>query len=286
MGWKDILKVLPPDDWLPYSYPEDRPISGDYRAKYKDIGTIRFIVRPHYLDRLYDITSEGHGHFKGAKNTDDMEKWVQCAKGLGVGKYWMYANEDEKDLDVIIFNVIRKGQKFPGHANEKKLDRSITNAKGKQITKVVFFSNYFGVRFKGTQKAASEFKAKLVNCYYNGLKPNHKARTVADAKTKVKIDSITVDPSATLQEPAETNTTPKISQQEIRENAINEMKELLRIGTIYIEGHEINWSLPTNYLKKAIEARIKQLRRKKIYLGQNKQGRKLYKLMREVFDGS
>ena len=184
MGWKDILKVLPPDDWLPYSYPEKEPISGDYRAKYKDIDTIRFIVRPHYLDRLYDITSEGHGYFKGAKNTDDLDKWVNCAKTLPVGKYWMYANDDEKDLDVIIFNVIRKGQKFPGHANEKKLDRSITNAKGKQITKVVFFSNYFGVRFKGTQKAASEFDATQVNCFYTGLKPNHKEKNLSRTKYK------------------------------------------------------------------------------------------------------
>ena len=285
MGWKDILKVLPPDDWLPYSYPEKDPISGDYRSKFKDIGSIRYIVRPHYLDRLYDTTKDGHGYFKGTKNTDDMERWVQCAKGLGVGRYWMYANNDEKDLDVIIFDVIREGQEFPGHANNKKLDRSIRNVKtGQQIKKVVFFFNYFGVRFKERQKAASEFDATQVNCFYTGLKPNHSERTVADARTKKKRKIITVDPSESLQKPIETDTTPKISQQDRKQKAINEMKKLLRIGTIYIEGHEINWSLPTNYLKKAIEARIKKLRRKGIFLGQNtKQGGKLYKLMKEVF---
>tara|TARA_R100000734_G_scaffold4804_1_gene4276 strand:+ start:2568 stop:3389 length:822 start_codon:yes stop_codon:yes gene_type:complete len=243
MGWKDILKVLPPDDWLPYSYPEKDPISGDYRAKFKDIGTIRYIVRPHYLDRLYDTTKDGHGHFKGTKNTDDMEKWVQCAKGLGVGRYWMYANDNEKDLDVIIFDVIREGQEFPGHANNKKLDRSIRNVKtGEQIRKVVFFFNYFGVRFKGTQKAASEFDATQINCFYTGLKPNHKERTVADAKTKKKRKIITVDPSATLEESTETTTEPEKPKKEHGKLVSEYLKD--------VKGFNID--LPINIIKDMI----------------------------------
>ena len=83
MGWKDILKVLPPSDWIVYPYPEMEEVSSDYRAKAKDIGSTRFIVRPHYLDRLYNVTPEGHGTRK--RNTDDLDKWVNCAKNLPVG---------------------------------------------------------------------------------------------------------------------------------------------------------------------------------------------------------
>ena len=280
MGWKDILKVLPPSDWIVYPYPEMEEVSSDYRAKAKDIGSTRFIVRPHYLDRLYNVTPEGHVTRK--RNTDDLDKWVNCAKNLPVGKYWMYANDDEKDLDVIILNVIRKGGIFPGYRGAKKLDRSITNSEtGEQIEKVVFFSNFYGV--KGIkQRSASKFKATRFDCFYTGLKPNHKERDVIDAKVKRKVKSISIDDLSSPEKQTKPDATPKISQQERKQNAINEMKKLLRTETENIKGYEINWGLPKNHLKDAIEARIKKLRRRRIYLGK-KQKEELDRLIEEVF---
>ena len=60
------------------------------------------------------------------------------------------------------------------------------------------------------------------------------------------------------------------------------MKKLLRTETENIKGYEINWGLPKNHLKDAIEARIKKLRRRRIYLGK-KQKEELDRLIEEVF---
>jgi|DEB0MinimDraft_6_1074348.scaffolds.fasta_scaffold00248_24 hypothetical protein len=239
MGWKDILKVLPPSDWEAYPYPELEAVSGDYQAKAKDIGSTRFIVRPHYLDRLYNVTPKGHGTRK--RNTDDLNKWANGAKNLPTGKYWMYANEDENDLDVIILNVIGKGQPFPGHANKKKLDRSITNSEtGEQITKVVFFTNYFGV--KGIrQRVASKFKATRFDYLYTGLKPNHKQRDVSDAKVKRKVKSISIDDLSSPQQ-TKPDATPEKPKKEYGKLVSEYLKD--------VKGFNID--LPINTLKEMI----------------------------------
>lgn len=240
MGWKDILKVLPPSDWKAYPYPELEAVSGDYQAKAKDMGSTRFIVRPHYLDRLYNVTPEGHGTRK--RNTDDLNKWANGAKDLPTGKYWMYANEDENDLDVVILNVIGKGQTFPGHANKKKLDRSITNSEtGEQITKVVFFTNYFGV--KGIkQRVASKFKATRFDYLYTGLKPYHKERDVGDAKSKRKTKSISINDLTSSEETTKTPTEPEKPKKEYGKLVSEYLKD--------VQGFNID--LPINTIKDMI----------------------------------
>ena len=143
MGWKDILKVLPPEDWDEYGgYTEVDGTHVQFTPKRKDYGTIAVIVRGHYQDRIINNTNN---HGTSARNTDEMERWVDCVINLPAGNYWFYKNNNPKSHAIILVDIIVQGDKLP-NTKDKVLNQSIKNADGEVITKMIIFTNYFNNR--------------------------------------------------------------------------------------------------------------------------------------------
>ena len=251
-GWKDILKVLPPEDWTPYPYREIDPESNDRTPREKNIGDTKYVVRGHYITAVYGRNNHG----TSARNTDDFAKWVNCVKGLGKGKYWMYANDSPNNKHIILIDIIGQGDRFPGSSEGKVVNRSVTNDEGKPVKKVVIFSNYFN-------KMPSEImQRKRVDCYSGiKLKEGHEAyskgRSIEGGGEEEK------DSSA-----------PTVSKEEQIREAMAKINKILQ--------SEINFSLPIGHVEEMIERTIKTNRKRKIYIGK-KQRKEVEEALKVIY---
>ena len=165
--WFDILKVMPPSKYDAYAMPEHDMSHVDNPAQVFDYGTTRVIVRGHYLMRVKERTSN--------RNTDEIEKWVNCVKDKAQGKYWFYRTSDENNYEIILVDIYTtKEANIAG--TKKKFNRNMRNPETKElITKIIVFTNYFGGRVLLTQSQLSkDYRGrKRIDCFYQGVKPKH-----------------------------------------------------------------------------------------------------------------
>tara|TARA_Y100000289_G_scaffold61404_1_gene69442 strand:- start:676 stop:1329 length:654 start_codon:yes stop_codon:yes gene_type:complete len=163
--WFDILKVMPPSHYFDYAMPEHDMSHVDYPPKAYDYGTVRVIVRGHYLKGV-------HGnHGTSNRNTDEIEKWVDCVKDLAQGRYWFYRKEDVNNYEIILVDIYTtKERRIAG--TTKKFNRNMRNQNQELITKLIVFTNYFDSRTLSQLKREYTGRKK-VDCFYKGIKPNH-----------------------------------------------------------------------------------------------------------------
>ena len=210
-NWINILKVLPPAHYRDYSVPEKDNTHVSNPPKAYDYGTVRAIVRGHYLNRVKDV----RGHGTSDTDTDEIEKWVECFKGKSQGDYWIYRKADENNYEIILVDVYTKAdapikgtnkkfnRKTPTFASlegkedekedekeEKKEDEKEDKKedekekeKKKYITKLIVFTNYFKSMTLSQLKKEHSSRAK-VDCNYSGEKPNHPKGQVIQQKIK------------------------------------------------------------------------------------------------------
>jgi hypothetical protein len=140
LSWHDVLKVLPPSPpFKDYGgYPEVDGTHVSNTPQRYDIGTTAIIVRGHYLDRV----GKPQEHGTTDTNTDEMERWIKCFINKGKGSYYIYRNNRPDSYSIILVDIIKQGDKLPNTQN-KTLNRSIVNAQGEAITKMIIFTNYF-----------------------------------------------------------------------------------------------------------------------------------------------
>jgi hypothetical protein len=252
-SWKDILKVLPPDSWTDYPYREVDDASNAKNAKETNIGNTKYIARGHYITAVYGRNNHGTTN----RNTDDFEKWIKCVQGLGKGKYWMYANDSPTQRHIILIDIIRQGDKFPGSANGKEVNWSVRDDNGKPVKKVVIFSNYFNYLPKDINER------KRVDCYPGiKLKRGHENNSSR---------SVEVDPNK-IQE--EQSTTTAVSREELVEKAKQKINKILQ--------SEINFNLPQGHVKTIIENTIQSNRKRKIYIGK-KQRKEVEEALKVIY---
>ena len=237
-SWKDILKVLPPSDWTPYPYREIDPESNNKTPREINIGDTKYVASGHYITAVYGRNNHGTSN----RNTTDFEKWVNCVKGLGKGKYWMYANDSPTQRHIILIDIIGQGDKFPGSAYGKTVNTTVTNDEGKPVKKVVIFRNYFN-------KMPSEImQRKRIDCY-PGIKLKRGHEYISGR-------FVEVDPN---KEQEEEQSAPTVSREELVENAKQKVNKILQT--------EINFNLPQGHVKTMIENIIQANRKRKIYMG-------------------
>ncbi len=164
---ENIVKVLPPSHYFDYASAVENDGSHiPYPPKAYDYGTVRVIVRGHYLKGV-------HGnHGTSNKNTDEIEKWVDCVKDLAQGNYWFYRKEDVNNYEIILVDIYTtKGRKIAG--TKKEFNRNMRNPEtGELITKIIVFTNYFD-SLTLSQLQREYTGRKKVDCFYQGIKPNH-----------------------------------------------------------------------------------------------------------------
>lgn len=176
--WTDVLKSLPPDDYISYPVPEIDSSDVDHPPKAKDFDDIRVIVRGHYLKGV-----------KGKHGTDDLNQneiplWVNSIKGFSQGKYWFYRNDIEDNYEEILADIYTtKGKKIAG--TKKEFTRNMprfdgekdADGKVKYINKLVVFTNLFGKEILTLSQLEKtehpEGGRKRIDAYYTGKKPNH-----------------------------------------------------------------------------------------------------------------
>lgn len=173
-NWADILKVLPPSHYRDYSVPEKDNTHVNNPPKAHDYGTVRAIVRGHYLSR---VKGEG-GHGTTDTNTDEIERWVKCFEGKSQGKYWMYRNADENNYEIILVDIYTiAGSRITGttkdfNRNTPSFKAQETGEAGEIITKLIVFTNYF--KSMTLSQLQREFTNRTrADCFYTGIKPSH-----------------------------------------------------------------------------------------------------------------
>ena len=242
-SWKDILKVLPPDSWTDYAYREIDEASNAKNAKEINIGDTKYVARGHYITAVYGRNNHGTTN----RDTDDFEKWINCVKGLGKGKYWMYANDSPNQRHMIFIDIIGQGDKFPGSATGKIVNRSVTNDEGKPVKKVVIFTNYYSYAPKAGKFDLSN--RKRIDCY-PGIKLKRGHENISGR-------FVEVDPNKEQEE----QSTTAVSREELVEKAKQKINKILQ--------SELDFSLPIGHIKSMIENTIKTNRKRNIYIGKN-----------------
>ena len=162
-GWRDIIKVLPPSPpFMDYpNYPEADNSHVNFPPQIYFMDDVAVIVRSHYLMRV-----NGTLHGTRDRNTDEIERWIECVKDYPVGKYYMYRSPSPHDYQTILVDIISQGMKFPNSAPEKFLSEGLKNPEnGKVIQKVIIFTNYFN-------RSKDKPKRKFIPC--NGAKEEKK----------------------------------------------------------------------------------------------------------------
>lgn len=254
-GWKDILKNLPPDDWTPYPYLEVDSASNNRQALETNIDGIKYIARGHYLTAVLDNRNK-HGPKK--TNQEEFPKWIECTKGLGKGKYWMYANDSSNNKDIILIDIIGPGDKFPASINRKDVNLSTRDYEGNPVKKVIIFSNYFNY----IPQELSE--RTRIDCYPGiNLKEGH----------KLKGSSITVKPDEEKPKTTQPTQVSSESSSRERERARKEIEKI--IG-------KVEWSLPRGHIKPIIDERVKELEDKWPPL-RRKEKAKIYRNLEEAY---
>ena len=165
-NWADILKVLPPSHYFNYAVPEKDDSHVNYPPKAFDYGTVRAIVRGHYL------LGVAGNHGTSDTNTDEIEQWVECLKEKSQGRYWFYRKADENNYEIILADVYTiAGSRIAG--TTKDFNRNMKNQKTEElITKLIVFTNYF--KSMTLSQLQREYTNRTrVDCFYTGIKPNH-----------------------------------------------------------------------------------------------------------------
>lgn len=165
-NWADVLKVLPPSHYFNYAVPEKDSSHVNYPPKAYDYGTVRAIVRGHYL------LGVAGNHGTSDTNTDEIEQWVECLKEKSQGRYWFYRKADENNYEIILADVYTiAGSRIAG--TTKDFNRNMKNQKTEElITKLIVFTNYF--KSMTLSQLQREYTNRTrVNCFYTGIKPNH-----------------------------------------------------------------------------------------------------------------
>ena len=184
-NWADVLKVLPPSHYRDYTVTEKDNTHTDYPPKAHDYGTVRAIVRGHYLSR---VDGKG-GHGTSDTNTDEIERWVKCFEGKSQGKYWMYRNADENKYKIILVDVYTiAGSRITGttkdfNRNTPSFRAQETGEAGEVITKLIVFTNYFeSITLSQLQRDYTN--RTRVDCFYTDIKPNHPKGQAIQEKRK------------------------------------------------------------------------------------------------------
>lgn len=172
LNWADILKVLPPSHYRNYPVPEKDDSHVNYPPKAYDYGTVRAIVRGHYLLGVHG------GHGTSDRNTDEIEQWVKCLEGKSQGRYWFYRTNAENNYAIILADVYTiAGSRIAG--TTKDFNRKMPSFKaqetgeaGEVITKLIVFTNYFK-SLTLSQLQREHTNRTRVDCFYTGNKPNH-----------------------------------------------------------------------------------------------------------------
>lgn len=254
-GWKDILKVLPPSDWTPYPYREIDPESNNKTPREINIGDTKYVASGHYITAVYGRNNHGTSN----RNTTDFEKWVNCVKGLGKGKYWMYVNDSPTQRHIILIDIINQGDRFPGSSEGKVVNINTTNDEGKPVKKVVIFRNYFN-------KMPSEImQRKRVDCYAGiKLKEGHEKYSKGRS----------IEISQQEEEEQQTEPTTQVSSgPSPRERARKEIEKI--VG-------KVNWSLPKGHIKPIIDEKVKELENAWPRL-RRKEKQKIYRNLKEAY---
>lgn len=186
--WDEVLKSLPPDDYVSYSVTEIDNSHVDNPPKAKDYDDIRVIVRGHYLKGV-----------KGEHGTDDQNQneiplWVDSIKGLSQGKYWFYRSDIEDEYEQILADIYTtKGKKIAGTKKEftrnmPRFDGKKKNGKVEYINKLVVFTNLFGKEILTLSQIEKtehpEGGRKRHNYIYTGKKPNHPKGAAKEKENK------------------------------------------------------------------------------------------------------
>ena len=176
-NWADVLKVLPPSHYRNYPVPEKDDSHVNYPPKAYDYGTVRAIVRGHYLLGVHG------GHGTSDRNTDEIEQWVKCLEGKSQGRYWFYRKADENNYEIILADIYTiKGSRIAG--TTKDFNRNMKNPKTEElITKLIVFTNYF--KSMTLSQLQREFTNRTrADCFYTGIKPSHPKGQAIQQKRK------------------------------------------------------------------------------------------------------
>ena len=176
-NWADVLKVLPPSHYFDYAVPEKDDSHVNYPPKAFDYGTVRAIVRGHYLLGVHG------GHGTSDRNTDEIERWVECLKAKSQGRYWFYRKADENNYQIILADIYTiKGSRIAG--TTKDFNRNMKNPKTEElITKLIVFTNYF--KSLTLSQLQREYTNRTrVDCFYTDIKPNHPKGQAIQEKRK------------------------------------------------------------------------------------------------------
>jgi|11BtaG_2_1085332.scaffolds.fasta_scaffold03367_4 hypothetical protein len=182
--WKNILKVLPPSNYRDYAVPEKDNTHTTYPPKAYDYGTVRAVVRGHYLSR---VAGDG-GHGTSSTDRTEIPIWVKCFEGKSQGKYWMYRKADENNYEIILVDVYTiLGSRIAG--TTKDFNRktptfaALMGGEEQHVTKLIVFTNYFNSITLSQLKREHSSRAR-VDCIYTGEKSNHPKGQAIQQKKK------------------------------------------------------------------------------------------------------
>lgn len=170
-NWANILKVMPPSKYRDYAVPEKDNSHVTYPPKAYDYGTVRAIVRGHYLLGVHS------GHGTSDRNTDEIEQWVKCLEAKSQGRYWFYRNADENNYEIILADIYTvKGSRIAGTTKDFNRNMptfaALESGETELITKLIVFTNYF--KSMTLSQLQREFTNRTrVDCFYTGIKPSH-----------------------------------------------------------------------------------------------------------------
>ena len=178
----NILKVMPPSEYRNYSVPEKDGSHVPHPPKAFDYGTVRAIVRGHYLLGV-------HGsHGTSNRNTDEIEKWVNCVKDKSQGKYWFYRKADENNYQIVLVDIYTiMGSRIAGTTKDFNRNMpsfaSLESGETELITKLIVFTNFFA-KMTLSQLQREHTSRTRIDCFFNGVKPTHPKGEVIQQKRK------------------------------------------------------------------------------------------------------
>ena len=181
-NWKNIIKVMPPSKYRDYAVTEKDGSHVPHPPKAYDYGTVRAIVRGHYLLGVHG------GHGTSDRNTDEIEQWIKCFEGKSQGKYWMYRTADENNYEIILVDVYTiQGSRITGTTKDFNRNTptfaALEGGEKQYITKLIVFTNYFDSMTLSRLQREHTSRAR-VDCVYTGVKPSHPKGEAIQQKKK------------------------------------------------------------------------------------------------------